>query len=125
MDKLLIGAALALGLASPAFAGNITVTGYGTPDGQGSGDITTTATGAPDTPYNYYTGPITFNLSDNSVITVYCTDLNHWLQTGVYQYAPLTTNGEGQTITEFDSKRIGWIAGIGARALAKGDTLDL
>ena len=125
MKKLLIGTAFALGLASPAFAGNITVTGYNTPDGQGFNDITTTATGAPDTPYSYYTGPITFTLSDNSQMTVYCVDLDHWLQTGVYQLTQLNTNGEGQAISEFDSNRIGHIASIGAAALAAGGTANL
>jgi PEP-CTERM motif len=38
---------------------------------------------------------------------------------------PLTENGEGQAISEADSNRIGWIAGIGARALAAGGTANL
>jgi hypothetical protein len=121
MKKLLITAAL-IAFAAPAYAGPlITVTGYGTPDSDAFNDVTTTATGAPDTPYSYYTGPITFTLTVGGPITVYCVDLNHWLQTGVYQYTDLKLNGEGQTISEFDSNRIGHIALLGAAALAAGE----
>lgn len=128
MKKFLLTTALTLGLAALAHAGNITVTNYTTPDGQGSGDITTTAVGAPDTPYSYYTGPVVFTLSDNSNLTVYCVDLNHFLETSAtYMLTPLTTNGEGQSISEFNSNRIGHIAAIGAAALKAGgiNNLDL
>jgi hypothetical protein len=67
-------------------------------------------------------------LSDNSNLTVYCVDLNHFLQSsGTYMLTPLMFNGEGQSISEFDSNRIGHIAAIGSAALAAGgtDNLDL
>ena len=128
MKKLLFSAALCA-LAAPAYAGpQITVTDYSTPDGQGSNDVTTTAIGAADTPYSYYTGPVVFTLSDNSNLTVYCVDLNHVLQSsGTYMLTSLMFNGEGQSISEFDFNRIGHIAAIGSAALAAGgiDNLDL
>src|SRR5580704_10899657 len=115
MNKLLITTATLIALTAPAYAGPlITVTGTGTPDGQAFNDVTTTATGAADTPYSYYTGPVTFTLSSGGPLTVYCVDLNHFLQSsGTYMLTPLTLNGEGQTISEFDSNRIGHIAEIG------------
>ena len=120
MKRLLATTALALGLASPALAGGFTIgqivniTGYGTPDPQGFNTITTTAGGAPDTPYSYYTGPITFDVQGGPSITVYCVDLNHWLQTGVYKVVALDTNGEGQSLTESESSLIGSLAEFGA-----------
>ena len=125
IKKLSFAAALCA-LATPALATNLTVLSYSTPDGLAFNDVTTTATGAPDTPYSYYTGPIVFGLSDGSSVTVYCVDLNHFLaSSGTYALVPLTENGEGQAISEADSNRIGWIAGIGARALAAGGTANL
>jgi PEP-CTERM motif len=128
--KLLATTALALVLASPAWAGpslgEVTIVyGYDTPDGQSFNSVTTTATGAPDTLYSYYTGPVVFHSSWPD-ITVYCVDLNHFLQTpSLYLFTKLTTNGEGQPISEFDSNRIGHIALIGAAALAAGGTANL
>jgi hypothetical protein len=126
MKELLFSAALCA-FAAPAYAGPlITVTGYSTPDGQGFNDVTTTAMGAADTPYSYYTGPVVFTLSDNTNLTVYCVDLNHFLQSsGTYMLTPLMFNGEGQSISEFDSNRIGHIAAIGAAAWAAGGTDNL
>ena len=120
MKRLLATTALALGLASPALAGGFTIgqivniTGYSTPDAQGFNTITTTASGAPDTPYSYYTGPIVFNVEGGPDVTVYCVDLNHWLQTGIYKVVALDTNGEGQALTEEASSLIGSLAEFGA-----------
>lgn len=120
MKRLLATTALALGLASPALAGGFTIgqivniTGYSTPDPQGFNTITTTASGAPETPYSYYTGPIVFNVEGGPDVTVYCVDLNHWLQTGTYKVVALDTNGEGQSLTESESSLIGSLAEFGA-----------
>ena len=130
MKHLLATTALAIVLATPALAGPLSlgqivnITGYSTPDGAGFNSITTTALGAPDTPYSYYTGPIVFSVQGGPNLTVYCVDLNHWLQTGVYQVVNLDQNGEGQSISEFDSNRIGHLAELGAAALGTGNTGD-
>jgi len=126
MKKLLLSTALALGLASPGYAGNINVTSYGLPDGDAYNIVTTTATGVPDTPYSYYTGPISFTLSTGQTITVYCADLDHYLQSnGTYAMVPLTINGEGDAISETDSDRIGWIATIGSKELKASQAVGL
>jgi hypothetical protein len=125
MKKLLLTTALTLGAVAAAHAGPIIhVTGYSTPDAWGFNTITTTASGAPDTPYSYYTGPIIFNVAGGANLTVYCVDLNHWLQTGYYEVVPLTKNGEGQPISAVDANRIGEIAFIGAVNLGFGVVND-
>jgi hypothetical protein len=129
LKRLLATTALALGLASPALATGFTIgqivniTGYSTPDAAGFNSITTTAGGAPDTPYSYYTGPITFNVQGGADITVYCVDLNHWLQTGQYKVVALDTNGEGQSLTESQSSLIGSLAEFGA-GVGLGNIVD-
>lgn len=125
MTKYLLGAAL-LALSAPAYAGTITYTTYSTPDSLGSNDVTTTATGASDTPYSYYTGPVVLTLTDNSMLPVYCADLNNYLAgSGTYTVGILNKNGEGQTISEFNSNRIGHIAALGFAALAAGGEANL
>jgi PEP-CTERM motif len=121
MKRLLLSTAMALGMASAAYAGPVNYTGYSTPDNAGFNSVTTTANGASDTPYSYYTGPVVFTVSTGN-ITAYCVDLNHYLQgSGLYNTGILDHNGEGQVISEFDSNRIGHIAAIGAAALQFGD----
>jgi hypothetical protein len=84
--------------------------------------VTTTATGASDTPYSFYTGPIVLNLTGGGTLTVYCADLNHFLeQPGSYTTGILNKNGEGQTISEFDSNRIWHIAALGNAAGTNSD----
>jgi hypothetical protein len=105
MKKLLLTAALCA-FAAPVCASDVTVTGYSLPDANSF------------VGYPYFTGPITFALSGGSSLTVYSADLNHVLQnTGTYALAPLTMNGLGQAISEFDSNRIGHIALLGFSAL--------
>jgi PEP-CTERM motif len=102
---------------------NINYDSYSTPDNAGFNIATTTADGATDTPYSYYTGPVVSSLDGGGSLTVYCVDLNHFLAgSGMYTTGILDHNGEGQTITEFDSNRIGHIAAIGAAALGINDT---
>lgn len=121
MKKYLLAAALAGAFSTTALAGPVTYTGYSTPDSAGFNSVTTTADGASDTPYSYYTGPVVFTVSTGN-ITAYCVDLNHYLQgSGLYNTGILDHNGEGQVISEFDSNRIGHIAAIGATALTFGD----
>ena len=123
MKRLLLATTLLAALGSShANAGNVVVTGYSTPDNDAFNVATTTAAGASDTPYSYYTGPVVFSVQGGPDITVYCVDLNHYLSSGVYKTGILDHNGEGQTISEFDSNRIGWIATIGAAALWINDT---
>ena len=120
MRKYLLGAALCA-LATPALATTIDVVSYATPDGLAFNDVTTAYDG-----YSYYTGPVVFTLGDGSTLTVYCVDLNHYLQqSGTYAITDLTENGLGQTISEALSNEIGQIAMIGANALAAGGTANL
>ena len=124
MKKLLVSTAIALAMsASGAHALTYTVTGYGLPDGGAYNDVTTTAPGAHDSPYSYYTGPVTLYVNGTpSSLTVYCMDLDHFLHsTGIYEVVDLTKNALGDTISLFDSNRIGHIAQIGANALAHGN----
>jgi hypothetical protein len=122
MKKYLLATALLGAVSLPAYAGNITYNGYSTPDNRAFNTFTTTADGAPDTPYSYYTGPVVLALSGGGSLTVYCVDLNHFLAgSGTYSVGILDHNGEGQTISEFDSNRIGHIAAIGTAALAHPD----
>jgi PEP-CTERM motif len=123
MKKYLLAGALAGAFALPAYAGNINYDSYSTPDNAAFNIATTTADGATDTPYSYYTGPVVFSLQGGGSLTVYCVDLNHFLAgSGMYTTGILNKNGEGQTITEFDSNRIGHIAAIGAAAFGINDT---
>ena len=122
MKKVLLAGAMFASLSVPALAGNVVITGYSTPDNDAFNVATTTAAGASDTPYSYYTGPVVFSVQGGPDVTVYCVDLNHYLSSGTYKTGALDHNGEGQTISEFDSNRIGWIAGIGAEALTHADT---
>lgn len=119
MKKLLFATALAMvACAAPAYA-DIVVTGVSTPDGDGSGSVTTNG-------YSNYTGPIEFTIQGGGTITVYCADLNHVLSTPTtYAFVPLTQNGLGQTITEQVSNEIGQIAAIGLAAFKAGGTLGL
>lgn len=126
LKKYLLAAALAGAACTPAAASNITYDSYSTPDGASFNSVTTTANGASDTPYSYYTGPITFQLHGGGTLTVYCSDLNHILAgSGTYSMGILDHNGEGQTITEFDSNRIGHIAALGEADLTFGDPIHL
>ena len=121
MKKYLLAAALAGASCLPAYAGNINYDSYSTPDSVGFNIATTTAIGATDTPYSYYTGPVVFALSGGGSITAYCVDLNHFLAgSGMYTTGIFDHNGEGQLISEFDSNRIGHIALLGAAALGLG-----
>jgi hypothetical protein len=125
VKKYLVAGALAGAFALPAYAGNINYDSYSTPDNAAFNIATTTADGATDTPYSYYTGPVVFSLDGGGSLTVYCVDLNHFLAgSGMYTTGILDHNGEGQTITEFDSNRIGHIAAIGAAALTHSDLAD-
>ena len=120
MRNLLLATVAALALsAGSAHALNIVVNGTSTPVNDGFGTVVTNALGA-DTPYSYYTGPIGFSVQNSNPITVYCVDLNHTLHNGTYTFGILNTNGEGQTISEFDSNRIGHIAAIGFAAMNSG-----
>lgn len=126
MNKLLLITAALCAFAAPAFAGNVSYDSYSTPDTQAFNDVTTTADGASDTPYSYYTGPVVFALSGGGSITAYCVDLNHYLQnSGLFTTGILDHNGEGQLISKFNSNRIGNIALLGAAALAAGGTANL
>ena len=121
MKKLLLASAALIGLSvGQAHALNLVVNGTSTPEGLGFNSVITNAAGA-DTPYSYYTGPIGFSVLNSNPIMVYCVDLNHTLHTGTYTLGVLNKNGEGQTITEFDSNRIGHIANIGYQAFVHGN----
>lgn len=117
MKRYLLAAALAGAFSTTALAGNVSYDSYSTPDSVGFNIATTTAAGATDTPYSYYTGPVVFALSGGGSLTAYCVDLNHFLAgSGLYTTGIFDHNGEGQVISEFDSNRIGHIAQIGAAA---------
>jgi hypothetical protein len=121
MKRFLLSTVAALGLASAAHATNISYDSYSTPDSVAFNLATTTATGATDTPYSYYTGPVVFSLTGGGSLTAYCVDLNHFLaSSGMYTTGLFDHNGEGQAISEFDSNRIGHIALLGAAALGLG-----
>ena len=127
MKRLLLSTMLAAGLTSSAYATNIDVISYSTPDGpEAFYSVTTTLAGDFDTPYSYYTGPIVFQLSTGKSIVVYCTDLEHWLQVPTtYAYGPLLLTGQGNPIPTQVSYEIGWIAQTGAAALLAGEKSGL
>ena len=115
MRVLLLATALAGLVPIAAHAGEITVTGYDQPDGNAYG------TGLING-YSYYDGPVTLHVQGGPDITAYCADLSHELQSWVgYSYGLLTRNGQGDTISQALSNRIGHIAQLGFAALAAND----
>ena len=128
MNKLLFATALA-GVAfgvTNAGAKTITYDSYSTPDSEAFNSVTTTANNAPDTPYSYYTGPISFALHEGGTLLAYCVDLNDILRgSGTFYVGVLDHNGANQQISEFDSNRIGHIAALGFAALQFNDTQHL
>ncbi len=106
MKKLLLTSALALGLAAPAYAGDITITGINLNDPQAFGAGTVNG-------YSYYDGPIDLSVQGQSDIEVYCADLNHELHDAVYHYGLLKENGLGVALTIQQSDIIGKIAEAG------------
>lgn len=111
MKKLLATTAIVAGamfFQPSAYAGNIIdVTSYSLPDAASFNSVTTNG-------YSYYTGPVVFNLSDGTSVTVYCVDLTHELQIpGMYQYSILTNDGNGHTINETESNLLGNMAALG------------
>ena len=72
--------------------------------------------------YNYYTGPISLDLSDpTGTLLVYCADLTHELQASEYTYGLLTETGTGTPISQALSNRLGHIAALGLAALASNN----
>jgi hypothetical protein len=111
LKKLLLTTALAIGVAAPAAASVLTITGYSLPDSSAFGAGTIDG-------YNYYDGPVLLHVQGGPDILAFCVDLNHTLQGGVaYDYSTLTENGLGVVISGTLSNRIGQIAQAGFTAL--------
>lgn len=110
---LLAGAAI---IAAPmvAYAADVTITAVGLPDPAAFSTVSTNG-------YSYYTGPITLGLADGTTLSVYCVDMQHSLHGGDYDFAPLTTNGLGQPISQALSNQLGRIAALGLDAVSHGD----
>jgi hypothetical protein len=119
MKKLLLATAMvaAAAFATPAKATIIDVVGYNLPDGLSFNSVTTDG-------YSYYTGPIQLLLNDGTTLTVFCADLNHVLQPGLYQYGVLNTDGNGNAISAALSSRLGALAAAGLADLAASDYAD-
>ena len=118
MKKLLLATVIAVAAyAAPAKATIIDVVGYNLPDGLSFNSVTTDG-------YSYYTGPIQLVLSDGTDLNVYCADLNHVLQPGLYQYGVLNTDGNGNAISAALSSRLGALAAAGLADLAASDYAD-
>ena len=85
LRKLSLTTVLAIGLAAPAAASDLTITGYSLPDNSAfyAGMIDG---------YNYYDGPVLLTAQGGQQFLVYCVDLNHVLQSNnvAYDYSTLT-----------------------------------
>jgi len=118
LRKLLLTTVSVIGLAAPAAASDLTLTGYSLPDGSAYGAGTIDG-------YSYYDGPVLLNVltvNGPANILAYCVDLNHELQGGVaYNYSTLTENGLGTAISPTLSNQIGQIAQLGFAALNASD----
>ena len=105
--KLLLSGALAVGLAAPAFASDVIVSGYNPIDSAG---YTSFNIGG----YGYYAGPIVLATNQGNLLT-YCIDLFHGLSgNGHYNYATFTKDGNG---VDLDPAKINHIAAIANWAL--------
>jgi hypothetical protein len=72
--------------------------------------------------YSYYAGPIGFQTDTAGTFEVYCVDLTHYLQNGkTYHFGLLTTDGQGNALTELQSYEIGKIAAAGFANLGDQD----
>ena len=92
--KLLLSGVLALGLAAPAHASDVVVTGYNPVDSFG---YTSFNIGG----YGYYAGPVVLYTSTGEDLLTYCVDLFHDLTgNGHYNYADFTKDGNGNTISD-------------------------
>ncbi len=112
MKKFLLAALLA-GVSTSA--GAVTLYGYDTPDADAFNAGTING-------YSYYDGPVLLKTSDGNFLA-YCVDLNHELHGQDYTYGNLTEAGNGVSLTEAQSNRIGRIAiaGFAAEGLSTPD----
>jgi Thioester domain/PEP-CTERM motif len=115
MKMLLVTTAALCALAAPAYAADLTVYGYSTPDAAAFDAGTVDG-------YSYYDGPVLLNTSQGGILA-YCVDLNHELHGQDYNFANLTESGAGVTLTQAESNRIGRIAiaGFAAEGLPTPD----
>jgi hypothetical protein len=116
LRKLSLTTVLAISLAAPAVASDLTITGYSLPDSSAFGAGTIDG-------YNYYDGPVLLTTQGGQQFLVYCVDLNHVLQSNNvgYNYSTLTENGLGAAISPALSNQLGQIAEAGFTALSAND----
>ena len=121
LKRLLLTTALTLGLAAPAIANTITVTGFGEPDPAGVGGFSIGTNN-----YNNYAGPISLSNSTTSIL-VYCIDLYNVLQfPTTYTYATFNNTNVDNThlgAVTLDIARITAIADWGFDKFASGDNV--
>ena len=108
MRVLLLATALASLSPIAAYAANVTVTGYDTPDPDGFNAGTVNG-------YSYYDGPVILHTSQGDIIA-YCADLQHELHAQDYTFGLLTTRGDGTPISAALSSRLGHLASAGFAA---------
>ena len=108
MRVLLLATALASLSPIAAYAANVTVTGYDTPDPDGFNAGTVNG-------YSYYDGPVILHTSQGDIIA-YCADLQHELHAQDYTFGLLTTRGDGTPISTALSSRLGHLASAGFAA---------
>ena len=106
MKKLLLAAAAVCALAAPANAFQLISTTLS--------DVPTAYNAGTVLGYSYYDGPVLLHTdiaAPFSDFESYCVDLNHFLQSNQsYHFGKLTTDGNGNPITELQSYMIGKIA---------------
>ena len=108
MRVLLLATALASLSPIAAYAANVTVTGYDTPDPDAFNAGTVNG-------YSYYDGPVILHTSQGDIIA-YCADLQHELHAQDYTFGLLTTRGDGTPISTALSSRLGHLASAGFAA---------
>ena len=113
----LIGGVALAGLTVGSAYADFTLTGYTLPTGGTGGWSPTTyvpGTNDANSGWGGYTGVISVTTSGGNTFTTFCTDLDHYLQTGTpYTIGALTENGQGAAISEATSSAIGQIAYAG------------
>ncbi len=119
MRALLVGAALAAGLASTAFAGQLIITDVET----GNGPLNNVSVQGWGTPW---TTPILMTDSAGYLHIVFCDDLNHDVYVGAgqnltYHTGKVTVDGAGNAISESVSNRMGQLASLGQSDYLQGD----